>query len=294
VGALSRVVLGTAFLALAAVALVVVLAGRAPVRGVAPAAPLTVQATFDRTVVGFGDRVNTSVVVLLDRKRVDPARVQVTENLAPLQPLAPVQATRTTHGRLVTLTYDIPAACLDDACLSLHGPKRLLLAPVRVDAGAASSGATWPALSVRGRVVGTDLIPNTPPLRADVAPPPVRYRIAPGTIADLLEFAAVVLAAAGIALAGRQLWTLQQARRRREAGLSDIELALVLAREAETRPPADRRRALGLLARLLARRDDRLAGAARDLAWSEPAPTTDALSDLVTEVEREVNGSDGQ
>jgi hypothetical protein len=290
VGALSRVALGTALAAAAAVGIVVLVAGRSPVQGVAPTAPLTVQASFDRTLVGFGDRLDTRVVVLFDRRTVDAFRVRVAEDLAPLQPLTPAHVTRTTRGQLVTLTYDVPAACLDEACLAPHGQRRLRLAPVRVDAGAVSREATWPALSVRGRVSAADLIPNNPPLRADVAPPPVRYRIAPRTLANLLELAAVVLAAAGVALAGRQLWALQRARQGREPRLSDIERALALARDAETRPPADRRRALGLLARLLARRDDRLAGAARDLAWSEPAPTTDKLSELVAQVEREVNG----
>ncbi len=287
---LSRVVLGTLAIAAAAVAIVLVVAGRAPVHGVTPTAPVTVRALFDRATVGFGDRVNTEVVVLLDRRAVDTSRVRVEESLTPLQQLGPPRVTRTTRGRLVTLTYDVPAACLDDRCLAQRGPKRLRLPSVRVKAGTAIVDAKWPILDVRGRVTASDLGPANPPLRADVAPPPVRYPISPSTLANLLELAAAVLAAAGIALAGRQVWMLQRARRRHEARLSDLERALAFAREAEARPPADRRRALGLLARLLARRDNRLAGAARDLAWSEPAPTTDALSELVTRVEREVNG----
>ena len=75
------------------------------------------------------------------------------------------------------------------------------------------------------------------------------------------------------------------------APLTGLERALALAREAEQRPPPDRRRALGLLARLLGPRDPRLAGAADDLAWSAPAPTSDELAELVTEVERKVDGA---
>ena len=71
------------------------------------------------------------------------------------------------------------------------------------------------------------------------------------------------------------------------APLTGLDRALALAREAEQRPPPDRRRALGLLARLLGPRDPRLADAADDLAWSAPAPTSDALAELVTQVERE-------
>jgi hypothetical protein len=72
--------------------------------------------------------------------------------------------------------------------------------------------------------------------------------------------------------------------------LTGLERALALAREAERRPTPDRRRALGLLARLLGSRDPNLAGAIDELAWSAPAPTPDALAKLVNRVEREVNG----
>ncbi|MGZ4389910.1 MAG: hypothetical protein ACXVZL_11070, partial [Gaiellaceae bacterium] len=62
---------------------------------------------------------------------------------------------------------------------------------------------------------------------------------------------------------------------------------LRLAREAESRPPPDRRRALGLLARLLGSRDGRLATAASELAWAKPQPEREAMSGLVAEIEHE-------
>ncbi len=77
-------------------------------------------------------------------------------------------------------------------------------------------------------------------------------------------------------------------RRRGEPTVDELERALRLAREAETRPPPDRRRALGLLARLLDRRDRRLSGAASELAWAEPEPERAALATFVADVEREV------
>jgi hypothetical protein len=77
-------------------------------------------------------------------------------------------------------------------------------------------------------------------------------------------------------------------RRRRPASVDELGRALRLAREAERRPEQDRRRALGLLARLLEARDRRLAGTASDLAWSKPTPERDALTTLVRDVEREV------
>ena len=67
--------------------------------------------------------------------------------------------------------------------------------------------------------------------------------------------------------------------------LTGLERALALARDAERRPARDRRRALGLLARVLGPRDPQLADEAEHLAWSAPAPTPVALADLVAEVE---------
>jgi hypothetical protein len=73
--------------------------------------------------------------------------------------------------------------------------------------------------------------------------------------------------------------------------LTGLARAVALAREAERRPTPDRRRALGLLALLLGSRERRLADAADELAWSAPAPTPDALAELVTEVEHKMNGA---
>ena len=292
---LSRIWLGTLGLAAVSVVAALVVATRGPTRSVTPSAPVTVRASFDRSVVGFGDRVSTQVVVLLDRSMVDTSRLHVAEDLAPLQQLSPTRVTRTELGRLLTLSYDVSAACLDDRCLARREPRRLRLAPVTVTVprragGTARMDAAWPVLDVRGRVAAVDLAPTNPPLKSDVAAPSIDYWIKPSTLVRLLEIVAAVLAAAGVALAGRQVWLLEQARRARAGRLSEIERALALAREAGLRPPADRRRALGLLARLLRQRNERLAGAARELAWSEPAPTPDAVSELVTQVEREVNG----
>jgi hypothetical protein len=106
----------------------------------------------------------------------------------------------------------------------------------------------------------------------------------------LLEVAAAALAAAAVLLAGWTAAGLVRARRR-SPPLTGLARAVALARQAERRPTPDRRRALGLLARLLGSRDPRLAGAADELAWSAPDPSRDALAELVTQVEHEVNGA---
>ena len=67
--------------------------------------------------------------------------------------------------------------------------------------------------------------------------------------------------------------------------VDELARALRLAREAEGRPAPDKRRALGLLARLLGKP---LATEASDLAWRRPPPERESLHALVSEVEREV------
>jgi hypothetical protein len=295
VGAVSRIWAATAVLAAGASAAAFLAGGGGPARSLAPTATLSVHASFDPSLVQFGDRFVGRVVVLLDRHAVDASRLRVQDDLAPLSQLGPPRVSRTARGRPLVVTVDVPAACLAEQCLANKGPRLLRLPAVRVEAprrggGLAAAGTRWPVLEVRSRVSAADQARVRPPFRSDVAPPAIDYRISPSPLALLLEIAAAVLAAAGFALAGWQAAALHRSHGQRADRRSEIERALALAREAERRPTADRRRALGLLARLLGTRDAQLAGAAQELAWSEPAPTPDALAALVIQVEREVDG----
>jgi hypothetical protein len=146
---------------------------------------------------------------------------------------------------------------------------------------------TWPVLHVQGRVSKADLSRSRPPFRADTMPGLPSYRLAPSTLVWLLYGAAVTLALAAAALAVREARGLVR-RRRGEPTVDELERALRLAREAGNRAPPDRRRALGLLARLLDPRDHRLSGTASELAWAEPEPERTALATFVADVEREV------
>src|SRR5205807_831601 len=188
--------------------------------------------------------------------KVDPGRLRVQATLAPLTELDSPRTVRTDRGDLAVVTYELDTACLDERCVSDLGPVQLRFAPVQVavprrGGGTVSVQAPWPGLFVRGRVVPRDIRPAKPPFQRDVAPPPVTYRLGPSGLALALEVLAAVLAAAGVGLAGRELAGVVHDRRRRNEQRGEMEVALALAREAESRPPRDRRRALGLLARLL-------------------------------------------
>lgn len=251
----------------------------------AVAAPLTARAGFDDATVQFGDVVQTRVSVVVDGT-VRPGSVRVVDDPAPLTTVSLPRTSRV--GDVIVVTRD--AICVTSACVSDTGSTTPKLAPVLVSAKlkngrTAQAVVQWPQLTVRGRVTGGDLGRSQPPFRASVLPPAPTYRTTPSTLAWLLDALAIVLGlgAAALVLLQARRWA---RRRGRAAPAGELERALRLAREAERRPPPDRRRAAGLLARLLGERDARLAGRAGDLAWAEPQPEPEALESLVGEVER--------
>jgi hypothetical protein len=282
VGSLRRVVAGVVAFA----------AGAFAAGALAAPPPLLVRATFDTPTVQFAAAVRIHVVVLLDATRVSPASLRIVDDLAPLTSLSPGRTTRTTRGDTVTVTLDRAFSCLSSSCVSPTRDATPALPPVRVTV-ATLGGETlgtktaWPTLHVQGRVSKADLARSRPPFRADTTPAPPSYRLAPSALAWLLYGGAVVLAFAAAVLAINEARRLAR-RRHGDPAADELERALRLAREAEDRPPPDRRRALGLLARLLDARDRRLSGTASDLAWAEPEPERTAVATFVADVEREV------
>jgi hypothetical protein len=289
VGTLTRLALIALAAAAAAVTAVLLLGRAVPVHGVRPTTALVVRTSFDPPAAQFGDRVVARVVVLADRGALDTSKLRVTEDVAPLSALGPARVSRTARGRLLVVSSELATFCVAEQCLA----KRLRFPAARAEAprrsgGVAQAKAAWPVLEIRGRVTAADLALSRPPLRGDTTAPAVSYRVAPATLSFLLDLAAAVLAAAAVALAAWQAAALL--RRRRTSDMRDeLERALALVREAETRSPEDRRRAVGLLARLLGQRNDRLAPDAGDLAWSEPKPAPDELAALAERVTREVD-----
>jgi hypothetical protein len=264
-------------------ALLVVLAGvLAPA---AVAAPVTARAGFDDATVQFGEVIHTRVTVVVDGS-VRAGSVHIVDDPAPLTTVSLPRTARV--GSVIEVTRN--AICLTSACVSDTGSTTPKIAPALVqatlqDGRTVHVAARWPQLTVRGRVTGGDLGRARPPFRASLLPPAPTYRTSPGTLAWLLDAAAIVFGLGAAALIAVQVRRWMR-RRGRTAPADDLERALRLAREAEQRPPPDRRRAAGLLARLLGERDVPLAGDASELAWAEPQPEPEALESLVGEVER--------
>jgi hypothetical protein len=292
-GALTRIATTTwariaAVCAVAGVAAVVgllALGDSASAPAIGPTAPVEVSASFDPPVAQFGDRILARVVIALDARLVQPRTLRFSDDLAPLTQLGPDSTSSSTQGSLELVTVAIPVSCLSASCVARSGVARVGLPLVRASVTAlngrvARASAAWPTLSVRGRVTASDLAARSPPFGADTTPPAPTYRIAPSTLAALLDVLAALCALSAIALAGWQV-NLRLQHRRLQPGA--LERALRLTREAERRPAPDRRRALALLGRALGR--DQHSGAARGLAWSEPVPEPHELEELVSEIE---------
>jgi hypothetical protein len=258
----------------------------------ASAAPLVVRATFDTSTVEFGAAIGTHVVVLLDGTRVRLGSLRIVADAVPLSPLSAAQTTRVVRGDTITVAVARTYSCFSSACVALNGDAtpalpRVTATAVTQDGKTVRAAASWPTLHVRGRVSKADLARSRPPFLADTKPGSPSYRVKPSTLAWLLDGLAIALAFAAAALGAHTAVGLVR-RRRVEPTADELERALRLAREAEARPVPDRRRALGLLARLLGSRDGRLSGAASELAWAETEPEGAALATLVADVEREV------
>jgi hypothetical protein len=253
----------------------------------AAAVALAVNAGFDTQAPMFGAAFRSHVVVTLNTTRWRADSVRVVDDLSPLTPLTAAHTTRTTRGDMLTIRIDRTVACLSEECVTDNGPARPKLGRVvvtltSVDGESLRIAGRRKAISVRGRVTRADLARARPPFRAETTTPPPSYRIAPSTLAGLLYAAGALLCLAAAALVLRTV----VARRGREVTVDPLARALRLAREAERRDAADRRRALGLLARLLGRSP--LGERSSGLAWSRPDPEPDEIEHVVDEVEREV------
>jgi hypothetical protein len=282
-----RILAVCSLVGLGAVAGVLLLSHSGSAPAIASTAPVEVAASFDPASVQFGDRITARVVVALDMRRVRAQTLQLTDDLAPLTQLGPARTVRSTRGSLELVTVTVPVACLTSTCVASGGEARIGLPLVRASVlrqggRTVRASARWPELSVRGRVTASDLKASSPPFEADTAPPAPSYRIAPATLATLLDVLAALFACSAIGLVA---WQVHVRVRRQRPQPDALDRALRLTRQAERRPPADRRRALALLSRALG--GDRRSGAARRLAWSEPTPEPDELEELVSEIEQQ-------
>ncbi len=234
----------------------------------------------------FGDSIDATVSVVVDQSAAPGVRAVA--DFGPLDVLSgPVEA-RTDRGGQTALRFTWVVACLNEDCVPDGRSRKIVLPPVHL-AGSVSTRAPWPVLTIVSRVSAADAAAVNPPFRLETQLPTPTYRVSANVLALVLDAVALALIGGAVLLVVREL---RRRRRKQEeariAALSPLERALIYAREAEQRDPADRRKALGLLSRVLGERAETLADSAAELAWSPRRPSPEQVQSLVGDIEREV------
>jgi hypothetical protein len=282
--------------ALALLVVALVLAGPNAATAASPT-QLSVATSISPTPAFFGDLLTARIEVLVDSERVDPATVQLETDFVPYAATGVPLRSSSRSGSVVALGYRFAISCLSAECVPGPGIRQVALPLVVVRARLRDGReivvrASWPRIALAPRVDEAAL--RTTPLgwRNQLAVPPVSYRVAPAKILALLLACAAALGLGALALVGAEYARMTRMRHTRASPPSRLGLALALARESVRRNPDDRRKALALLARVLAGKDsdaDRLAATAEQLAWSRSRPDPDRVGALADEVEREVS-----
>jgi len=272
--------------------------------GSAPASGRTmrISTSVEPRVQVFGDPVTARIDLLFDRRRVLPAanKIRIEAPFRPFEAVDAPKVERAESGDLVHLRYTYRLLCLDRRCATASPRTDVQLPPVRVFYSLAdirqraNDSAQWPTLSVASQLTRADL--QQARWRANRDLPSVSYAIAPGTLAALLAFAAL-LALHAAAAVGAPLFAVKRVAPDGdtpavEDGLPPLDRALVAVRRVfDSGEVPDRRRALERLSRELGRAGEpQLATRARELAWSPDLPSPDELDALAADV-RATNGS---
>lgn len=260
---------------------------------------LAVQASLTPQSVFFGDPVDALVAVSLDTGTVEPGSLRVVTDFLPYEETGSPEVTRSRAGSEETVFFRYTLECLDDDCLPTAASRLIQLPSVLVRATAGHSqlraSGRLPALLVSSRLDAAAAAAS-PPFRWPASMPPPVYRVDPGALSAVLVALAALLGLGAVTLVGLELTRLlARARARRAPVLSPLQAALEATRQAARRhDPADRRKALGLLA--LALRDEdhpQLAETAVGVAWAEPPPTPTQAVALADEVEASLEPEPG-
>jgi hypothetical protein len=248
--------------------------------GAAPAAGATALQIATRTTPQralFGDVIHATITVRAS------AVATVQGGFSPYEVLGS-RSTSSRSGGVVTTTWTFALQCLQPQCAPGPGARRIALAPSRVLVGTRVVTARFSRVVVDARATAAQVAHPERSFLHPTTPPAPTYRVAPETMRRLLFAAAGLL----VLLAAALFWPLVR-RRSRSTSLQQpdsLAHALALVRAARSRPPPDRRRALGLLSRTLRLRGEaRVAREAGDLAWSEPDPDADRMETLAERAE---------
>ena len=253
----------------------------------AAATPAVTTSLTPRSIL-FGDTVRARVDVIVDTHRDDPSTIALRMPLGSWAVLTPVASKTSSTGTLVRRTFVLTLACRAAACATAGSQQQLRPPPAvvtvrRRDGRLEQLHASWPTVEVASRLPPGAATAAKPPFQLQTSPPPLRPRVSPRVTADLLDGLAVVLA---LVAAGVVVVEVRRRTARPAPDVPEIERAVRFVREAERRPPSDRRRALALLARVTSG-GGALATDAAVAAWSREPPSPDALDALAGRAEKE-------
>ena len=258
--------------------------------------PLKVYAAIDPSVHLFGDPLTAQVAVVADRKWVAPSNVHVIVHFHPYEPAGPPTVVRSSNGRFLQLTWTWKLRCLTAKCLPETARSDLArvfgFSPAHIEYVAPtgqvrySLDARFPRIAVLSELspkVVANLGNHELKWSDQLTPLPApQYRASPSLLFWLSLALAVVLGAAGLALASRWAWQFRPARAREEALRgSSLERALTLffwarAHDDETL----QRKALERVADELPYDVHDLSETARALAWSPEKPEEDEVQEI--------------
>jgi hypothetical protein len=230
-------------------------------------------------VTGFGDPVTAQVRVLLDPTRVDPDSLRLRTDFRPWREERQVKR-RELGGSTVEVTFVLRLTCHAISCVARERQWQYDFEDARLryleggDERRAFVG--WPPLEVATRLPQGFQPPDdggaeAPPVwRAAVQVPEPSFRASPQRLQVALVLAGVLLIGGSLALAAVLL---RSPRAPKE--MPPLERALAMLARART--PEERRAALEAVAVEL---HPALAATARELAWSEQAPSEPAARKL--------------
>lgn len=270
----------------ALVVALLVAAGAGPATAIAAAVSAT--ATLSPQAVFFADRVQAQVSVVMDTRTADPASATLAAPLGIWTQLGATHIQTTRAGQFARRRWSFTITCRVTECTPASGSLRAHLPPaevtvIRGDGSTEHVAVRWPGIVVAPRVTAEAAALHAPPFRLQTTPPPARPSFSPSLVSALFDAAAALLVASAFAIVVLEL------RRRRPQGgpvVAPFERALSLAREAQSRPAPDRRRALALLARLAAARDPGFSSDAGATAWEQPDPDPGRMAELVRRAEQ--------
>jgi hypothetical protein len=275
--------------------------------------PLRAFATITPPVALFGDAVKATLVVLADRKWVEPSRINPDVSFALYKPVGPPTLRQSQSGRLIEMRWTWMLRCLTAKCVPILPPsntKHIFHFPTaKIQYLDPNGNVAWTATTRFPAIEAlSDLSPSIIAYAVanqrvkwqyQLTPAAVSYRISPSLVFGLAVLLAAICAAAALFIAGRWVQRLRSPAvvAAPEAEVPSLERALALFFWArEHGDETLQRKALERVAAELPIDVSDLSSATRELAWSAETPEEDeveAISERAGVPAHHENGAGG-